>query len=299
MSGHRRWEWFLGWLHPSHTSEAALLMNSGFFTSLMALSQVTQSICLFLIPIYNTLNKVLLIFTGMIFCYYGLAGIVTLHHWFDKKISLAMAINFSGIAIGHFMWAPLTSWLVSLYTWRGALLILAAINLHCLILLYLLKTPEQYYGASYQKRHESIKSNTSQSPSKCIHKFIPNICQQPTYIAFHFLNVLFNMSYLVGMSYFPTRYVLTGGDKQTAAFLQALVGITMGILRPLHGLAADKIAKKRTCLFFIYEGLSGGALIMSALLDHFAWIAICAILFASFAGQCILQWAYWYHYGQK
>ncbi|ELT95282.1 hypothetical protein CAPTEDRAFT_190061 [Capitella teleta] len=230
---------------------------------------------------------------GSVFCYYGLAGIVTLHKWFDKKISLAMAINFSGIAVGHFAWAPLTSWLVEVYSWRGAVLVLAAINLHCVAIFALLKTPEEHYGPSYanltiaKESAGSTESSTAKQ-KKAAHRFIPDICRQPSYIAFHMLNILFNMSYLVGMSYLPTRYVLDGGTRQTAAFLQALVGVTMGLLRPVHGLVGDRVSRWRIWIFFVYEGLSGGALVLSALFDHFAWIATCAALFASFAAGYVV-----------
>ena len=221
----------------------------------------------------------------MTFCYYGLAGIVTLHTWFDKKISLALAINFSGIALGHFMWAPLASWLVNLYTWKGALVILAGINLHCLVLFALLKTPEQHYGTKYKAACEESSEPHKSLQQIWFEKLIPSVCKDPTYILFHMLNIFFNMSYMAGMSYLPTRYMLTGGERQTAAFLQAIVGVTMGLLRPVHGLIGDRLSMWRTWLFLMYEGLSGAALVISGLSDDYAWIAVCAGFFAAFAGK--------------
>lgn len=53
--------------------------------------------------------------------------------WFEKKRSLATGIAVSGSGIGTFAMAPLMEYLITEYSWRGAMLILSAITLNILV----------------------------------------------------------------------------------------------------------------------------------------------------------------------
>lgn len=53
--------------------------------------------------------------------------------YFEKKRSFATGIAVCGSGIGTFIFAPLTEALINTYGWRGALLIITAITLNCII----------------------------------------------------------------------------------------------------------------------------------------------------------------------
>jgi MFS family permease len=54
--------------------------------------------------------------------------------YFEKYRSLATGIAVCGSGLGTFIFAPLTEYLITEYGWRGAMLIIAAIVLNCMIL---------------------------------------------------------------------------------------------------------------------------------------------------------------------
>ena len=53
--------------------------------------------------------------------------------YFEKKRSFATGIAVCGSGLGTFLFAPLTSHLVSEYSWKGALLIIAGLTLNCIL----------------------------------------------------------------------------------------------------------------------------------------------------------------------
>lgn len=63
--------------------------------------------------------------------------------YFEQRRALANGIANSGSGVGTFLYAPLCRYLQDMYTWRGALLILAGLLLNCLVCAALFR-PVQY-----------------------------------------------------------------------------------------------------------------------------------------------------------
>ncbi|CAC5382329.1 unnamed protein product [Mytilus coruscus] len=68
---------------------------------------------------------------GAAFMY--VAAISCVGQYFEKKRAFAMGIALCGTGIGTFVLAPLTEYLIELYTWRGAVLIASGIMLNCVV----------------------------------------------------------------------------------------------------------------------------------------------------------------------
>ncbi|XP_014280635.1 monocarboxylate transporter 13 isoform X2 [Halyomorpha halys] len=62
-----------------------------------------------------------------------LPAIVSVTCYFDRYRSLATGIAVCGSGMGTFLMAPLTEWLVTELTWRGAIALTGALMLHCII----------------------------------------------------------------------------------------------------------------------------------------------------------------------
>lgn len=82
-------------------------------------------------------NVLTLIFTigvgaGFGFGLIYLPAIVSVTVWFERYRSLATGIAVCGSGLGTFIFAPLTSSLISRYGWRGAMAIIGALMLHCI-----------------------------------------------------------------------------------------------------------------------------------------------------------------------
>ena len=68
-----------------------------------------------------------------------MAAVYSIQHHFDKRRAMAQGLTIAGMAIGKFMWAPLTHWLITTYTWKGAFTIIGGIFLNGIVLGLLLK----------------------------------------------------------------------------------------------------------------------------------------------------------------
>ena len=62
-----------------------------------------------------------------------LPAIVSVTCYFEKKRSFATGIAVCGSGVGTFVFAPLTEALISTFSWKGALLIISAIMLNCVV----------------------------------------------------------------------------------------------------------------------------------------------------------------------
>jgi len=58
---------------------------------------------------------------------------VILQQYFERRRSLATALATTGYSLSPMMFAPLTSWLVNTFSWRGALLILSGVYMQSAI----------------------------------------------------------------------------------------------------------------------------------------------------------------------
>lgn len=81
-------------------------------------------------------NILTLIFTVGIGAGFGfgliyLPAIVSVTVWFERYRSLATGIAVCGSGLGTFLFAPLTSYLIAEYGWRGAIAIIGALVLNC------------------------------------------------------------------------------------------------------------------------------------------------------------------------
>lgn len=71
--------------------------------------------------------------TGLGFGLIYLPAIVCVTCYFEKYRSLATGIAVCGSGLGTFIFAPLTEWLVTVFGWRGAMLITGALVMNCVI----------------------------------------------------------------------------------------------------------------------------------------------------------------------
>lgn len=86
-----------------------------------------------------------------------LPAVVCVGYYFESKRSLATGIAVCGSGFGTFVFAPLASFLLETYGWRGANLILAGIILNCVIFGALMR-PLEYKGGS---KGENLARNPS------------------------------------------------------------------------------------------------------------------------------------------
>lgn len=93
---------------------------------------------------------------GLGMCY--VTAVVSVAFWFDKKRTLATGLGACGTGIGTFVYAPMTTFFIAEYGWRGTTLLLAGTFFNMIVAGAVMRDPEWLI---WEQKHdaESKKSN--------------------------------------------------------------------------------------------------------------------------------------------
>ncbi|GAB0100261.1 monocarboxylate transporter 9 [Sergentomyia squamirostris] len=87
-------------------------------------------------------------------------AVVSIAFWFDKRRTFATGIGASGTGLGTFIYAPFTQWLIEMFGWRGATLILAGTLFNICVCGCLMRDPEWLIE---ENRLESLSQSENMS----------------------------------------------------------------------------------------------------------------------------------------
>lgn len=94
---------------------------------------------------------------GLGLCY--VTAVVSIAYWFDKKRTLAVGLGACGTGIGTFVYAPMTTFFIREYGWRGTCLLLAGTFFNLIVCGTVMRDPEWWV-------EEQRKQGTLGSPKK-------------------------------------------------------------------------------------------------------------------------------------
>lgn len=107
---------------------------------------------------------------GLGLCY--VTAVVSIAYWFDKKRTLAVGLGACGTGVGTFLYAPMTTFFINEYGWRGSCLLLAGTFFNLIVCGTVMRDPEwwvleqekQALGSPRKSmaRSEGGRSSTSQ-----------------------------------------------------------------------------------------------------------------------------------------
>ncbi|XP_043266520.1 uncharacterized protein [Venturia canescens] len=107
---------------------------------------------------------------GLGLCY--VTAVVSIAYWFDKKRTLAVGLGACGTGVGTFLYAPMTTFFINEYGWRGTCLLLAGTFFNLIVCGTVMRDPEwwvleqekQALGSPRKSmaRSEGGRSSTSQ-----------------------------------------------------------------------------------------------------------------------------------------
>ncbi len=181
---------------------------------------------------------------------------VILSHWFEKKRGTANGFAGIGIGIGTLLMVPLAQYLISLWGWRSAYLMLSLLMLVIplpLNALFLKLRPQEMgllpdgdlpvenLQTDHDKRNEAVSTHPSQSQDDwALRKIIKTarfwyVLLFPSFTAFGiYIIIVHHVRYLVDL----------GVDKLWAASLFAVVGALSAIFKPLWGWFSDRTGRE-------------------------------------------------------
>ena len=162
-------------------------------------------------------------------CGHGLpivARVLILEDYFKTKFTLANGISFTGGAIGMIVFAPLMEFLIEIYGWRGAMFILAALNLNICVAGMLMTQPDH----NMQLLRDEPIDVTFQQSLKQLGTAIARMTSFSTVTTCPILTVylsaiLLHEAVVGGWILFLVSYTITlNYSVQTASFLSAVGG---------------------------------------------------------------------------
>lgn len=90
-------------------------------------------------------------------------AVVSIAYWFDKKRTLAVGLGACGTGIGTFVYAPMTSYFIKEYGWRGTVLLLAGTFFNMIVCGAVMRDPEWWILEQRKQNFGSPKKSTARS----------------------------------------------------------------------------------------------------------------------------------------
>ncbi|XP_024942063.1 uncharacterized protein LOC107268973 isoform X2 [Cephus cinctus] len=98
---------------------------------------------------------------GLGLCY--VTAVVSIAYWFDKKRTLAVGLGACGTGIGTFVYAPMTTFFINEYGWRGTCLLLAGTFFNLIVCGTVMRDPEWWVQEQEKQAMASPKKSISRS----------------------------------------------------------------------------------------------------------------------------------------
>jgi MFS family permease len=198
-----------------------------------------------------------------------ISGVSAVGQWFTKNRGLAVGVAVAGSGLGQFCMAQVVGTLIDSMGWRGALKILALIEIVGVTLCALL----------IKRRSPLIKEWSSKSHSSW------NMLKDRNFSLIFWGGVLASLGMFVPFTYIPAYAMQYNLSKTQAVFILSFMGIASATGRITTGFLADRIGK----LFMLQLCYLGGGVATAFWLLSFSFtsILIMGMTFAFFIGGVI------------
>ncbi|KOX77337.1 Monocarboxylate transporter 12 [Melipona quadrifasciata] len=98
---------------------------------------------------------------GLGLCY--VTAVVSIAYWFDKKRNLAVGLGACGTGIGTFVYAPMTTYFIEEYSWRGTCLLLAGTFFNMIVCGTVMRDPEWWIIEQEKQNGATPRKSTTKS----------------------------------------------------------------------------------------------------------------------------------------
>lgn len=123
----------------------------------------------FILSCFSTTIEVMYLTFGVIaglglgLCY--VTAVVSIAYWFEKKRTLAVGLSACGTGIGTFVYAPMTTYFIEEYGWRGTCLLLAGTFFNMIVCGTVMRDPE--WWILEQEKQNGATPRKSITKSEC------------------------------------------------------------------------------------------------------------------------------------
>ncbi|XP_054850525.1 monocarboxylate transporter 13-like [Eublepharis macularius] len=161
-------------------------------------------------------------------------SMATVSHYFEKRRTLAMGMAVSGAGVSSLVFSPLFQYLVDLYGWRGALMMVAAMSLNLVVSGALLR-PLVLEGDNAPNGKATPSKWPATLASLCS---LELLCHGP-FMRYVLVFILVDAGYFVPYAHLVAHAREVGCDEYQAAFIMAVAAVADMCGRIFAGWLAD------------------------------------------------------------
>lgn len=224
-----------------------------------------------------------------------LPSIVVVGHYFKKRRALATGIAVCGSGIGGFVFAPLSEFLIEMYSWKGAMWIISAIVLNGIPIAMLLRplagseeedkrrrnTPKS--GAKTQLLgNETCEESKPSKWAQCCDlssMFDFELLKSPTFLVYGLSCFLCMLGFFIPFTYIPDLADDFGMTPKEGAMLISIIGILNTGARVLVGWLADRSWADALKINSVALIIGGVATMFVPYYSHFGAMATYCVVF--------------------
>lgn len=193
--------------------------------------------------------------------------------WFDKKRSISLSIVSFGMGFGMLAWSPITAYLIEIYLWRGALLIIAGIFLNGMVLGSLLIQPPSKSSEKMIDAKEGF-----------IKLFDKRLLRNKEFIlvlvALLFVFYGHNSIY----AFLPRKAANLGASRVQASLTITFANITSSVNRIIIGFLTELKFFDKMVMFILTIFIAGISTVMTMFVDSFFGVSVYASVFGCTTG---------------
>ncbi|XP_032872823.1 monocarboxylate transporter 13-like [Amblyraja radiata] len=212
-------------------------------------------------------------------------SVAAVSRYFSRRRTLAMGLAFTGVGISSFIFSPLFQYLLDEYTWRGALLIIAAMMLNLLACGALIRPLTLKEDLATGPEPEVAAG--SRCPASC--RLLLNLLDLPLlrhlpFLTFVLVITLINAGYFVPYFHLVAHARTIGFDQYQAAFLMSATAIADLAGRLVSGWFADRRRLRLVHVLALWTSLTGLSLVLIPFGRQYAVLMLIGVAYGFFSG---------------
>lgn len=208
--------------------------------------------------------------------------IASVMQYFTIRRSLAIGLGFTGIGLASFAFSPLFQYLVEVYSWRGALLILGGLSFNiiaCGALIRPIGNPKVIV-----KAENSSVNKCSSLCSRFYECFEISLLSHRGFLTYTLAITLFNAGYFIPYVHLVAHSRHIGFTEYQAAFVISVTGVADIVGRVVSGWASDLGKMRMPHMLTVWTGLLGIFLLLIPLGVTYPGLLVLGLAYGFCAG---------------
>ncbi|XP_026072410.1 monocarboxylate transporter 13-like [Carassius auratus] len=253
-----------------------VVMMGGFLSGLgfILASQATS-----LLHLYLTMGFI----SGLGWALVFTPTVASVMQYFTKRRSLAIGLGFTGVGLASFAFSPLFQYLVEVYAWRGALLVLGGLSFNmiaCGALIRPLGKPKVVL-----KTENLTKLNKCSSLlSRIFECFELSLLSHRGFLTYAAAITFFNAGYFIPYIHLVAHSRHIGFTEYNAAFVISVTGVADIVGRIASGWFSDLGKIRMPHMLVVWTGLLGLSLMLIPVAVVYSGLIVISVVYGFCAG---------------